>query len=268
MIKYIKGLIKRLTTPSKDKNYKSNDNDYGKYEWKYVSSFQIDIYTNIILELNIPEQQQSSMEYDINVLIDQCNMCGIRHTEFIVGKDKFIYFAGSVYNYISLLSFPKDPFPGMKQCSRLFRSLVSILEEIDIMHPMIDNVFPEKAKPIETIYLPYITNNKRVTCNDPVSIQTLDTKNINPDVLSMKYMDQFIYLLLMIVYDEDQFYQYYISDFISVNNFDECNYLIKELDQSFHSNFDISGFKNIFDINLKVTDDDESAYDNIDEVID
>ena len=32
-------------------------------------------------------------------------------------------------------------------------------------------------------------------------------------------------------------------------------------------NFNIPGFKNIFDINLKVTDDDESMYDDIDEVI-
>lgn len=262
MIKIIKGLVRRFTTPTPNKKYISNETLYGEYEWKFISSCSIDTINNIILELDI---SHTSINEEILSLIENAQLVGLRILKYSFENKICLFFAGSTTNYISLLSINNSLI--IIDNNKILKSMISLLQKIDIMHYELDNVLPSTSTyNIDTMYLPYITDTNTINCNNPITIQTIHTENIYSEILNTNYMDKFIYLMMIVIYDEKELHQYYISDFVNILNF----YNIEKYQcykNSFYSNFEIPGFKNIFDINLKVTDD-KSIYDNIDEIID
>ena len=268
MINTIKGWIKRLTTPKKNKTYQPEQDNYGEFEWRFISSFNVDIINNIILELDI---SPSCIDTDNNVssLIENAQLSGLRILKYTFENKICIFFAGAKANYISLLSI--DNSVVYISNNRILKSMISILQKIDIMHSSyeIDNVLPYTSTyNIESMYLPYLTDTKEISCTDPITIQSLPTENIYHEVLKTDYMSKFIYLMIIAIYNEKELEKYYISDLVNLLNFSNFyQETFAYYKRTLHSNFDIPGFKNIFDINLKVTDDDESMYDDIDEVI-
>ena len=69
--------------------------------------------------------------------------------------------------------------------------------------------------------------------------------------------------------DSTEYLFLYISDLICKLNSDKEYYqdLFEMYKSSISSNFDIPEFKNIFDINFTITANDESMYEDIDEII-
>lgn len=266
MINTIKGWVKRLSTPRKEKTYIPDQDNYGEYEWRYISSFNISTINNIILELDITSSYDDTSN-DTSILLRYAPLVGLRILTYKFPNRTCIFLSGSCINYTSLLSLQDTELSI--DTNRIVRSLITLLQKIDIMYYYIQNLFPDMVNDIDPDYLPYITRNKTITANDPISIQDIPTDNIYPEVLKTDYMNKFIYITKIIIYNEKELLPYYISDIVNILNFSEYaeNYMINGMKDSLYSNFNISGFKNIFDINLKVTNDGESMYNDIDEPI-
>ena len=267
MFKQLKGLLKRYTTPKPKKDYTPEDDYYGKYEWKVISLYKNEFGdSNIILELDYDSKSElKNMHLHLEFLVDNLNKVGLRTLHYSFKDTDCIVIAGSITQYISILTI--DNLLLNLDTNRVYRSFINILCDIDIMHPMIDNVTKQFGIYTQTDYYPYETTITKLNSNNPITIQSLITENIYNEILDTDYMESFIYLMVISVCEKD-FHIWYISDLVNILNFnDDIREQFKSWKESMYYNFNIPGFKNIFDINLKVTDDDESMYDDIDEVI-
>lgn len=264
MFNVIKGYIKRLITPKPDKNYKPEEDIYGLYEWRIVSLYKNNFgKSNIILELDIPiTDKYTDIDFDVSLLLNNIYLCGIRTLQYNFNNINCILFAGSVEQYVSVLTVKNTLLNA--DVNRIFRSFINILRDIDIMHNMIDNALDNEY--IKKSSYPYEVDISEITCSNPISIQQINNEALNPKILKTDYMESLIYLLMINIYNEKECNSYYISDLVNKLQYDDQEQ-ISGLKEYMYSNFNIPGFKNIFDINFKVTDDDESVYDDIDEII-
>ena len=125
------------------------------------------------------------------------------------------------------------------------------------------NVFPYEALKI------------KLQKTDPVYVQQIDTYYISPNIISndIDIMDKIKSLIIIAIYvDEKYILVDHVFEFIYCyktkryrGDIEEC---IARYKESYGSNFTISGYKNIFDINLSITDQENSSYPDIDEILD
>ena len=269
MLSYLKGLFKRLSVPKKESSFKSKESDYGEYEISFVDSFQInDKYSNIILQL-IYNPNHSDMKQAIYLFKLKLCICGFRLLEYPLHNKTIIFISGSDNQYIEYVSQSLND--TMIEDNIISRSMVSLLQKIDILKDKISILLDKEFK-----YASYITENNILTSTNPVAIQYPNANNIDPEILKMNYMEDFIHILAIGIYiDEDykidstEYLFLYISDLICKLNSDKEYYqdLFEMYKSSILSNFDIPEFKNIFDINFTITTNDESMYEDIDEII-
>lgn len=264
MLNTLKGYIKRLTTPKPDKTYQPAKEIYNIYEWRIISLYKDNFgNSNIILELDTQiSDKYTDIDFDISVLLKNMYLCGIRVLEYKFKDTSSILIAGSVEQYISVLTVKNTLLNA--DMNRVYRSFINKLRDIDIMHNKIDYVLGNEY--LQKSYYPYETEITELTCTNPIIIQYIDTENLYSEILKTDYMELMIYLMVISIYGEKTCKSYYISDLANIISYDDTE-IFSALKESMYANFNIPGFKNVFDINFKVTNDDESMYDDIDEVI-
>ena len=122
----------------------------------------------------------------------------------------------------------------------------------------------------------YFINQSNTSSTNPVDVQFIDTYYVSSDIITNKIniIEELLPLTIMgITYSnipgEYTSIAMYVSDFVFKFNYDllEDKESILNLDKLYHSNFDIPGYKNLFDINLRVIESNDSYYKDIDEVL-
>lgn len=267
MLSKLKGYFKRYTAPKPDKNYQPKETTYGDYDVMFISSTVFDnIYnTNIIMAYtydNNPEREDILKEVEEFESMLKENRFGMK-TVYYKGRP-FVFFAGDRVQYATLINYYYQ-YPDYR-----YNKLLCLLRKIVINLDITSILTGEDP----SLYYQYESEHLELESSNPVAIQSIDISNIPLELHDHKYLFDIIVPLFKIgymLYDKDQSeytYRYdYILDFL--NKFwygKDVRY--QNLECDFKSNFNITGFKNIFNINFKVTtDNDESYYDDIDEVI-
>lgn len=267
MFSRLKGYFKRYSAPRPDKNYKPKETTYGDYDVMFISSTVFDniANTNIIMAYTYdknPEKDDILKEVEEFEFMLKENRFGMK-TVYNNGRP-FIFFAGNRVQYATLINYYyNDPDYRYNKLLCLLRQITA---NLDIVSTLIGNE--------ASLYYQYESEILKLDPTNPVVIQSIDISNIPYELQNDKYLFDNIKSLIKLGYlqhlNEQGEYHYhydYILDFLT-NFYYGKNKGLEELKLNFKSNFNIKGFKNIFDINFKVTiDNDESYYEDIDEVI-
>lgn len=266
MFSKLKGYFKRYSTPRPDKNYKPKETTYGDYDVMFISSTVFDntANNNIIMVYTYdknPEKDDILKEVEEFEFMLKENRFGMKTV--YNNERPFIFFTGDRIQYATVINYYyNDPDYRYNKLLCLLRKIVI---NLDITSTLIG------GEP--SLYYQYESELLELTPSNPVAIQSINVSNIPYELQDNKYLYDNIVSLLKIGYlihnEYDEYYHNYdyILDFLT--KFYYCkNKDFEELKLNFKSNFNIKGFKNIFDINFKVTtDNEESYYEDIDEVI-
>lgn len=270
MFSKLKGYIKRLTTPKKDESYTTTPTTFGDIQVSYVDAVKIldTLKSNIILEISYPDDMHDAL-LCANNFIYMISMTGIRYTTIKINKTIYMYIAGSMLDYDLLLYTYMNSIDYAD--NKILKKVISVLSKIDIMKDsasLMEDLMYKSVFPYEALKIKFQKT-------DPVYVQQIDIYYISPDIISnnIDIMDKLKSLILVAVYvDEKYILVDYIFDFIYCyktkryrGDIEEC---IAQYKESYGSNFTISGYKNIFDINLSITNQENSSYPDIDEILD
>ena len=269
MFSRLKGYIKRFTTPKKDESYATTPTTFGDIQVSYIDAVRIlDTPTsNILLEISYPDDMHDA-SLCANNFIYMISMTGIRYTTIKINKTIYMYIAGSMIDYDLLLYTYMNSIDYAD--NKILKKVISVLSKIDIMKD--SNSLPDLA---DKNVFPYEALKIKLQKTDPIYVQQIDTYYISPNIISndIDIMDKIKSLIIVAIYvDEKYILVDYVFDFIYCyktkryrGDIEECVARYKE---SYGSNFTISGYKNIFDINLSITDQENSSYPDIDEILD
>ncbi len=265
MLSKLKGYFKRYSSPKPDKKYQPEETTYGDYDVVFISSTVFDNInnTNIIMAYTYdsdPEKDDILKEIEEFDFMLKLNRFGIKTVYYT--ERTFVFFAGDRVQYATLINyFYHDP---NYRYNKLLCLLQKIVINVDIISTLIGND--------PSLYYQYESEFLKLESSNPVAIQSIDISNIPYELQGDKYLFDIIVPLFKIGYvlsDKGAFvYKYdYVLDFLTKYWYGQ-DVRYHELECNFKSNFNITGFKNIFDINFKVTtDNNESYYNDIDEVI-
>lgn len=260
MIRY---LIKKIQNifMKKDTNYTSPENTYGDFEWRYISSATCGDLSNIILELDYtPTPSMDNFKSDLLFFKKYANQSGLRMIEYSFQNKTCVLVAGSAIQYVSVFSIDKTGYDNT-----VLRSLLSLLIKIDVVSCKITD-YLDYGRVVPA----YESTDIMLTESVPVWMQTINESLLYKEITRCDYNKDLIYLTVSFIYNlfGSNCIMYYNNELLLFTIADTTGDYIR-LINSFASNFDIPRYQNLFDINLKVTNDsDESLYDNIDEVID
>lgn len=267
MLSKLKGYFKRYSTPRPDKKYQPEETTYGDYDVLFISSTVFDniVNTNIIMAYtydNNPDKDDILKEVEEFEFMLKENRFGIKTVRY-KGRP-FVFFAGDRIQYTTLINYYY--YNPDYRYNKLLCLLQKIVINLDITATFIGN------KP--SLYHQYESEVLKLETSNPVAIQSIDISNIPIELQEKNYLFDIIISLFKIgyvLYDKEQgeyTYKYdYVLDFLNKFWYSEDT-RYQDLEYNFKSNFNITGFKNIFDINFKVTtDNNESYYNDIDEVI-
>ena len=254
----LKGYFRRASTPKKDTTYIPEETTFGNIEVRYTHSIVLNKnLSNIILEISFSKNNENAIE-SYNKFSDMISEVGLIKTKYDIPEKLFIYIGGSVASYKLLLD--KYFFKEENAYDKILRKVYNILKEIDIMNNDQDKVYP------------YTTEYQTIKEVNPVYVENIDTSFLSPEVVDDKDKDIFDYLINVLIIGLYDDYCETITDTItrfisSYNNnvyYDDLHQLIEQYKDTFYSNFEIYGYKNIFDINFRVTN---STYDDTEEII-
>lgn len=267
MLNKLRGYFKRYSTPKPDKNYQSKESTYGDYDLLFISStvFNDIQNTNIIMAYTYDKNSEKDdiiKEVEEFELMLKENRFGMKT---VYDKQRpFVFFAGDRVQYATMINYYyNDPDYRYNKLLCLLRKNVI---NLDITSILVDNE--------PSLYYQYESEVLKLEPTNPVIVQTIDISNIPYELQNNKYLfDSLIsliklgYILHLNEYGEYHCSYDYVLDFLTKFYYSRDKDF-KDLKNNFKSNFNITGFKNIFDINFKVTtDNDESYYEDIDEVI-
>ena len=267
MIKKIKGYIKRLLSPSPEENFKSKDNSFGEFEFDLVSStiFE-DYYNNLLIQMtHYGDRKYEDFDKSYTELKENFQLVGIKIKEYIFLDRWITYISGSAEQFASFINHSKFEFTLKDP---VFTKLTNLLNNIDITTAYTYKLGVAKFNPTPA----YLSTNVRgINRNFPIAIEEIKDKSIlDHEVIRTNYMEILLPLLHVLVYTPyDESYVFLsIEDLVlALQCTDDYNFLY-EYKESLESNFEIPGYKNLFDINLVITNDqDISSYDDIDEII-
>jgi len=271
MLSRLKGYFKRYLIPKPDKKYQPEETTYGNYDVLLISSTVFDSIdnTNIIMAYtydNNPDKDDILKEVKEFEFMLKTNRFGMKTV--IYEDHPFVFFAGDRVQYATLINYYYHN-PNHRY-NKLLCLLQKIVANLDITSTLIGND--------PSLFYQYESEVLKLESSNPVTVQSIDISNIPSELHYNKYSREYLFDTIVplfkigyMLYNKDQeeyVYRYdYILDFL--NKFwygKDVRY--ENLECDFKSNFNITGFKNIFDINFKVTtDNDESYYNDIDEVI-
>lgn len=271
MLSRLKGYFKRFITPKPDKNYQPKETTYGDYDVIFISSSVFDHFnnTNIIMAYTYdknPERDDILKEVEEFEYMLKTNRFGMKTVNY--EERPFVFFAGDRVQYATLINYYYHN-PNYRY-NKLLCLLQKIVANLDITSTLIGND--------PSLYYQYESEVLELESSNPVAIQSIDISNIPFELQNNKYSREYLFDIIVplfkigyMLYNKDQeeyVYRYdYIFDFLTKYWYaNDVRY--QNLECNFKSNFNITGFKNIFDINFKVTtDNNESYYNDIDEVI-
>lgn len=258
MFSKLKGYFRRLSTPKKEENFEPEPTYYGEVNIWHVSSVVVDNGTgelelnNIILQISYDKTMSDSTNdaMNFNTMISSV---GIRSA--LVGNidnTTYLFIAGSNSCFGMLLSkYLNDPIHSN---NRIFKKVVSILGIIDIMKNV--SIFKDEIHPD---YYPYEAAFVRLSESRPVYVQYVDTYFVSNKILDagIDVLDILNTLYIVAVYVNQNILFDYVYDFITKYNLREYSSdILDHIDrykEKFESNFSIPGYKNIFDINTSIT---------------
>lgn len=268
MFKNIKGYMKRLRGIKKDKKFISPGTSYGEFGISYIDGVVInDDDSNIILEIYYSYNETNIIQ-DATTLLNLLSSLGFHFISKPIDEENHIFISGNIEKYALLVNYyfinPDYTY------NKLLRGMYNLLNKIDATAPYMiledindvsdDHIYSYKVERIHT------------TNNNPIYVQNIDIELISDLIKSYgnDILEDIISLMIVYIDDENLEQQsFYILDFLY--NYYTNEYMTdiyNKYKDSYYSNFNISEFKNIFDINFKVTIDDDSMYDDIDEIID
>lgn len=256
MFSKLKGYFRRLNTPKKEENFKPEPTSYGEVNVWHVSSVVVDNETdelnNIILQISYDKTMSDSTDdaMNFNTMISSV---GIRSA--LVGdidNTVYLFIAGSNSCFGMLLSkYLNDP---VYSNNRIFKKVIFMLGKIDIMKDI--SIFKDES---QLDYYPYESSFVRLSESKPVYVQCVDTYFVSNKLLEagIDVLDILNTLYIVAVYADQNILFDYAYDFITKYNLEEYNphvlEIIDKYKKDFESNFYIPGYKNIFDINTSVT---------------
>ena len=265
MFKKLKGYMKRLQTPKKDKNFSFQETDYGEYDVSYVSGVEINNISNIILEISYSKTSQS-MKKDIDQFMNIVTEIGLKAKTITVENTNHVFIAGNIEQFLNMIiSFDNT---NKFNSNKVVGKVKNILTKIDRIRLVLNSNEIDNCS--------YFINQSNTSSTNPVDVQFIDTYYVSSDIITNKIniIEELLPLTIMgITYSnipgEYTSIAMYVSDFVFKFNYDllEDKESILNLDKLYHSNFDIPGYKNLFDINLRVIESNDSYYKDIDEVL-
>lgn len=244
----LKGYFRRATTPKKEENYTPEETTYGDIEVRYIHSVLLNkSISNIILEISFDKNNKDA-ENTYNIFLDIISESGLLKTKYVTKNKIFIYTGGSVSSYELLIN--KYYFNPENAYNKILRKVYNILKEIDIMN---ENGESDKVYPYESEY-------QTIKAVNPVYTENIDSNYLSSEVVNDKEKDIFSYLINVMVisiYTDSTTITQYIPEFVnSYNNNlyeDYIHQSIEDYRDKFYSNFEIYGYKNIFDINFRLS---------------
>ena len=254
----LKSYLRRASTPKKETNYTSEETTFGDIEVRYIHSVLLNkSISNIILEISFSKNNKDAND-NYNKFLDMISEAGLIKTKYDMLDKIFVYIGGTRESYKLLID--KYFFNEKNAYDKILRKVHNVLKEIDIMNNDQDKIYP------------YESDYQNIKEVNPVYVENIDTSFISPEVIDDKEKDIFDYLINVLIIGLYDDYHETISDTISrfissYNNnvyYDDLHQLIEQYKDDFYSNFEIYGYKNIFDINFRVTND---TYDDTEEII-
>ena len=268
LIKKLKGYYRRLTTIKKDKNYKPDLKSYGDISVEFVDSIMINssnYESNIVIKLQCPNEEGSKS--DLNELINLITKSDLRLV--LSEKHSLAYVYGRAPSYAKFLYSNEE----MKSYNKYFSLLYNLCIEIDSIDPILQYLNNPKENIYETEkYYPYESENINISINNPIYVQDITAK------LPEDQRNEFKCINALFVYDtnqaDDSVYMYYASD-IKADSIlqskpgdDLLKYDAPQWIEDYASNLTLCDGTNILKDNLLITNnDDQSLYDDIDEII-
>ena len=263
-LKKLKGYKKRITTPKKDKNFKTPETSFGEFEIYFISGYNVlmngEQYSGVIFKLQY-QADQRDVHLNIMELLDIISILNGRHVgDFEVDNP-------TLYEYISLTSqqcvnlaelYNSDPkYNGNK----VLRSLISEFMKIDIIDQQIS--FSDQ-KPI----YPYSVEPIEISQKKPIYVQEIFEEFTVPD--NMKD-----YLLKVFI----SYIKFTFNGYISVlcNQYNQEHVILMNSINEIFENYNITPnmeyLKKLLDTNVILIDEAQkysstSFSDDIDEIID
>lgn len=260
MLKIIKGYIRRLSTPKRNKTIQVDMPAYGEFEATFVHSCSINEsnnFSNIIINLtyDISKNATVLLADELKTLL---SICGIKFiTLSPVSNIVQLFVAGSVYQYDKLIHFyyynPKYRY------NKLLCILKNLLDKIDICK----NIDPNTKE--LSVYNSEIISIK----NYEVYTQNISS-NIPPEIIDK--IHPLLYIALH--YDTEcgtVTRTFNLIDFLFMYYTDSMENDASTVIYNNRHNFIIGGkkYKSIFDITFKVNDQESSGFNSdIDEILD
>lgn len=255
----LKGYKRRLSTIKKDKDYQAPVTDYGEYNVDLVSGYNVqvkgEIHSGVIFLIEFDYKNYDVQKDTLGIinLVSQIN-----------GNYINTYDDSTSLNFISLTSsqckdladiYNKDPqYNGNK----VLRNLITEFTKVDIVDRQLS--FTQE----KSIY-PYEISLVKLTKDKPVYIQKFF------DEYHFKMDSIYIILNIFIQADEIMFADTifeFVRDYSKESLFHD---VVERLYESKPKLFEIPEFKNIFDINLLLINENRRDYsfvEDVDEVID
>ena len=259
IIAKLKGYKRRLSTIKKDKDYKPVETTYGEYTVSLVSGYNVQIKDKIhsgIIFLIEYDSKDFDVQKDTSEIL---NLISLIHGEYICTFEE-----STLLNFISLNSNQckeiADLYNNNPQYNgnKVLRNLITEFTKIDIIDREIS--FTQE----KDVY-PYEISLVKLTKDKPVYIQKFF------DEYHFKMEGIYNILNIFVLADEIMFADT-IYEFIKEYSKDSIFHdIIDKIFQSKPKYFEIPDFKNIFDINFIIINENRREYsyvEDVDEIID